>query len=218
MDGAREVDLGDRRLTRRRGVREICVTGGSFTVETDGSVHRSCLCGGVRFEVTLPFRRASHCHCSRCRKHPGTGLLTQGAAHARVSGFSKGGTDPRLPSARGHGQGLLRRVRLEPLRGTWPHGPEVSVHFGALDGDPGIRPQYRMFVGDKAPGTSYPKTASRGTGGEARRVTAVPRGTALLREVAAERARQRGARRIAQQALRRHSPPSRSTVAASCRG
>ncbi len=27
----------------------------------------SCLCGGVTFNVELPFRRANHCHCSRCR-------------------------------------------------------------------------------------------------------------------------------------------------------
>ena len=38
----------------------------------------SCLCGGVRFEVDLPFRRANHCHCSFCRKHSGTFGLTQG--------------------------------------------------------------------------------------------------------------------------------------------
>ena len=38
----------------------------------------SCLCGGVRFEVTAPFRRANHCHCSRCRKHSGTFGETQG--------------------------------------------------------------------------------------------------------------------------------------------
>ena len=38
----------------------------------------SCLCGGVRFELTQPFRRASHCHCSRCRKHSGAFGLTQG--------------------------------------------------------------------------------------------------------------------------------------------
>ena len=25
-----------------------------------------------RFEVAPPFIRASHCHCSRCRKHSGT--------------------------------------------------------------------------------------------------------------------------------------------------
>jgi hypothetical protein len=32
----------------------------------------SCLCGGFRFEVTLPFTRAIHCHCSRCRKRSTT--------------------------------------------------------------------------------------------------------------------------------------------------
>ena len=42
------------------------------------SVHGSCLCGRVTFEVELPFRRANHCHCSRCRKHSGTFGLTQG--------------------------------------------------------------------------------------------------------------------------------------------
>src|SRR5205085_1658725 len=38
----------------------------------------SCLCGGVRFEVELPFRRANHCHCEFCRKHSGAFGETQG--------------------------------------------------------------------------------------------------------------------------------------------
>jgi hypothetical protein len=42
------------------------------------TVGGSCLCGGVRFEVTLPFTRAIHCHCSRCRKHSGAFGLTVG--------------------------------------------------------------------------------------------------------------------------------------------
>ena len=42
------------------------------------AVGGSCLCGGVRFEVTLPFTRAIHCHCSRCRKHSGAFGLTVG--------------------------------------------------------------------------------------------------------------------------------------------
>ena len=42
------------------------------------AIQGSCLCGGVRFEVEPPFRRANHCHCSRCRKHSGTFGLTQG--------------------------------------------------------------------------------------------------------------------------------------------
>lgn len=35
--------------------------------------------------------------------------------------------------------------------GDWPDGPEVSIRFGTLDGDPGIRPQYRTYVASKAP-------------------------------------------------------------------
>jgi len=34
---------------------------------------------------------------------------------------------------------------------TWPEGPEISVRLGALDGDPGIRPQYHTYVDSKAP-------------------------------------------------------------------
>jgi hypothetical protein len=34
-------------------------------------VRGSCLCNGVRFELTAPFARANHCHCSRCRKESG---------------------------------------------------------------------------------------------------------------------------------------------------
>ena len=34
--------------------------------------------------------------------------------------------------------------------GTWPDGPEVSIRLGALDGDPGIRPQYHSYVDSMA--------------------------------------------------------------------
>ena len=28
--------------------------------------------------------------------------------------------------------------------GSYPGGPEVAIRFGALDDDPGIRPQFRV--------------------------------------------------------------------------
>ena len=34
---------------------------------------------------------------------------------------------------------------------TWPDGPEISVRLGALDGDPGIRPQFHTYVESRAP-------------------------------------------------------------------
>jgi hypothetical protein len=33
---------------------------------------------------------------------------------------------------------------------SWPEGDEISIRLGALDDDPGIRPQYHTFVGSKA--------------------------------------------------------------------
>jgi hypothetical protein len=115
------------------------------------AVQGSCLCGGVRFEVEPPFLRASHCHCSRCRKHSG----------------AFGGTQGRVPREQFRllaGEELLRVFRPEGgmvkafcsvcgsslFGGTWPDGPEVSIRLGSLDGDPEIRPQYHQFVDSHA--------------------------------------------------------------------
>ncbi|MGH8286041.1 MAG: GFA family protein, partial [Steroidobacteraceae bacterium] len=41
-------------------------------------IRGSCLCGGVRFEIDGPVGRASHCHCSMCRKAHGAAFGTDG--------------------------------------------------------------------------------------------------------------------------------------------
>ncbi len=35
------------------------------------TLHGSCLCKSVRYEVSTPFARFGHCYCSRCRKATG---------------------------------------------------------------------------------------------------------------------------------------------------
>ena len=110
-----------------------------------------CLCGGVRYEVREPFLRAGHCHCSRCRRHSGAAVCTQGRVRR---------ADFRVVS----GSDLVRAFRPDDgavkafcsvcgsslFGGTWPEGPEVSIRLGTVDGDPGIRPQYHTHVGSKA--------------------------------------------------------------------
>jgi len=110
-----------------------------------------CLCGGVRYEVRGRFLRAGNCHCSRCRRHSGVAVGTQGRVRRE---------DFRLLS----GESLIRAYKPENgsvkafctvcgsslFGGTWPNGPEVSIRLGTVDGDPGIRPQYHTFVGSKA--------------------------------------------------------------------
>jgi hypothetical protein len=122
-------------------------------------VRGSCLCGGVRFEVTRAFRRAGYCHCSRCRKHSGAGALAQG----RVPGEGF-----RLVA----GAELLRTYRPAPdaaakvfcsvcgsslFGGDWPHGDEISIRLGALDDDPGVRPQDRAFTASAASWEEIPE-------------------------------------------------------------
>jgi hypothetical protein len=127
------------------------------------SVRGSCLCGRVAFEVELPFRRASHCHCSRCRKHSGTFGLTQGRVPRSQFRLLSGEDSLRVFQPEG---GKVKVFCAECgsslFGGDWPGGREVSVRLGSLDGDPRIRPEYHTFVGARR-GTSCPTTACRAT-------------------------------------------------------
>lgn len=110
-----------------------------------------CLCGAVRYEVRGPFLRAGHCHCSRCRRHSGAAVSTQGRVRREGFRLLSGADSVRVF---GEGQGAVKafcqRCGSSLFGGTWPDGPEVSIRLGSLDGDPGIRPQYHAFVASKA--------------------------------------------------------------------
>ncbi len=111
----------------------------------------SCLCGGVRYEVRGPFRRAGHCHCTHCRKHSGGAVGTQGRVRREEFELVAGHT---LIRVYGRGDGAVKafcKVCGSSLfGGSWPEGSEVSIRLGTLDGDPGIVPQYRTFFRDRA--------------------------------------------------------------------
>ena len=93
----------------------------------------SCLCGGVRFEVTAPFLWANHCHCSRCRKHSGAFGGTQGRVPR--SGFSLLAGEELIEVYRpddGRVKAFCRRCGSSLFGGDWPDGDEVAIRFGAL--------------------------------------------------------------------------------------
>ena len=112
---------------------------------SDAVLTGGCNCGGVRFEITEPLGRASYCHCTRCQRRTGTAA----SAQARVE------------------PGSLRILQGEELGRSWkpPDGWAKAfcsacgsalwsqneegvggVRLGAIDGDPGVRPEYRQFV------------------------------------------------------------------------
>ena len=114
-------------------------------------IRGGCLCGGVRFEVTGPFIRANHCHCSRCRRHSGTFGLTQGRVWREQFRLLQG---EELIRVYGKGEGAVKVFcsvcGSSLFGGTWPDGRQVSIRLGAIDGDPGIRPQFHTHVDSRA--------------------------------------------------------------------
>jgi len=121
-------------------------------------VRGSCLCGGVKFEVELPFVVAHHCHCTTCQKHSGAAHTTSGRARPSQITILEGkellGSYQPAP---GQGNKTFCTVCGSSIfGGAWPDGEYVSVRFGALDGDPGLRPQARTFVAYNAPWYEIP--------------------------------------------------------------
>jgi hypothetical protein len=132
-----------------------------------------CLCGGVRFELTQPFRRANHCHCSRCRRHSGTFGLTQGRVPRDGFRLLRGAELIRAyRPADGAVKAFCTNCGASLFGGTWPDGAEVSVRFGALDASPSVAPQYHSFVASKAdwdvlPDDGLPRFAAANEGADA---------------------------------------------------
>ena len=115
------------------------------------SLTGGCVCGGVRFEVTEPLVSASWCHCTRCQRRTGT-PASSGAATApgsfRLTDGEELVTEYEPPG--GYVKAFCS-VCGGHLYSRSPDGWEkVSVRLGAVDGDPGVRPQWRQFVADAA--------------------------------------------------------------------
>jgi hypothetical protein len=101
------------------------------------NVGGSCLCGKVRFELTLPFNRFVHCHCSRCRKVTGTAHATNAVLNASALRWCEGVefvSRYDLPAARSFATSFCRQCG-SPLPHLTRSGREVIVPAGSLDGD-----------------------------------------------------------------------------------
>ena len=117
---------------------------------SDAPIRGSCLCGGVRFEITGKPLWMSWCHCSRCRKVGGMANLVVRAADFHML----------------QGRELIARYEPEPpyhlvrcfcrVCGSYLGEPETNpkgfpIAAPLLDDDPGVRPVLHEHVAEKAP-------------------------------------------------------------------
>lgn len=119
--------------------------------EMERVVSGGCLCGGVRYEIRGVFLRANCCHCSRCRRHSGSAFGVQGRVKREQLRLLRGEDLVRTYRPdQGAVKAFCSVCGSSLFGGNWPDGPEVAIRLGTVDGDPGIRPQFHIFVGSKA--------------------------------------------------------------------
>jgi hypothetical protein len=120
---------------------------------TQSPVSGGCLCGAVTFEITPPFQRMIHCHCSRCRKATGTGHATNLTVSPQQLKWLSGEEHIRrfdLPTAKSFSKWFCDRCGspVPRLRRT---GDIVVIPAGSLDATPEITPTDHIFWASRAP-------------------------------------------------------------------
>jgi hypothetical protein len=112
----------------------------------------SCLCGGVRYEVTGELGPVALCHCGMCRKASGTAFASNASVAREAFRIVRGSElIQRYESSPGHWR-CFCRICGSPLFAEVAEMPDlVRLRLGLLDDDPGARPAYHWAVNWKAP-------------------------------------------------------------------
>jgi hypothetical protein len=110
-----------------------------------------CLCGALNYELDGPFSAMTHCHCSMCRKHHGTGFAT--FVLGPIAGFRWISGEDRCVRYQSSVHGMRSFCSVCGSAGptTMPEFGIAAVPAAAFEGELGIKPQSHIFVGSKAP-------------------------------------------------------------------
>jgi hypothetical protein len=105
----------------------------------------------VRFEISSPFLSAGYCHCTHCQRRTGTGSSANGRVSQEGFTLLQGAEELRSYQPEvGVPKLFCVRCGSALFSGDPFSDAEVAVRLGALDEDPGIRPQDRQFVDSAA--------------------------------------------------------------------
>ena len=111
------------------------------------AIRGSCLCGGIKFEITGPVFGAMNCHCSQCRKQSGhyfastdvprSALTIHGAEHLTWFRSSE-------KVRRGFCSTCGSLLFWDPLQKDW-----IGIAMGAFDLPTDTRLRIHIYVADK---------------------------------------------------------------------
>jgi heme-degrading monooxygenase HmoA len=106
----------------------------------------------VRLTLTGRLGAAAFCHCSQCRKANGSAFACNAPVRARYLEFERGRDLIReFESSPGKFRAFCSRCG-SPIYSRVSADPETfRIRMGIIDGDPGRRPLFHVWVDSKAP-------------------------------------------------------------------
>lgn len=116
----------------------------------------SCLCGGVRFEITCAVGPFELCHCRRCRKASGAAFVAGLGVRTEDFRWLDGRElisvyeAPILERPPAYRTSFCSRCG-SPVPNPAPNAKWFEIPAGVLDDDPQLRPDKHIFVELKAP-------------------------------------------------------------------
>ena len=115
-------------------------------------IEGGCLCGKVRYRIDGQITDVSHCHCAMCRKAHGAAFGTYGAVQQDQFHWTDGQDLIKIFSSSAD----MDRTFCSNCGSTFQtiYKPEPDLMYlalGTVDGDPGCRPEYHIYIGSKAP-------------------------------------------------------------------
>ena len=117
-----------------------------------GDVRGACLCGAVRFRVTLPTLFCAHCHCSMCRRNHGAGYVTWVGVPTGQLALEQG-ADALVTYASSElvTRQFCGRCGTSLFCANRKHPEHVDVPLGAMDGPIDREPQMHVYFDCRAP-------------------------------------------------------------------
>ena len=109
-----------------------------------------CLCGSVCYQIDGSITSLGHCHCTMCQRYHGTAYSTYSMVAKKDYAIIKG--ESVLSTA--HTSPQVQRKFCSKCGAPISYENDASpdniwITAGSLDADPGVEPQYHIFVKDK---------------------------------------------------------------------
>ncbi len=117
----------------------------------DGALTGGCLCGAVRYRITLPLvGRVSHCHCTMCRRAAGAVAVTW--LTVRRAAFRLTGRPLTVHRSSDHGERGFCGVCGSPVTfWTRQDSDLIDVTVGTLDHPDALPAEEHIWTGSRLP-------------------------------------------------------------------